>query len=66
MTSLFRLAIIPALVSAPLFAGAAEGAGALRIPFGFTENRGQGAPAVRYIANGADMKAWFESTGFVA
>ena len=66
MTSLFRLAIIPALVSASLFAEAAGGAGALRIPFGFTQNRGQAEPAVRYIASGADMKAWFESTGFVA
>ncbi len=65
MNSLFRLATVAALVCAPLFAGPAESSGTPRIPFGFAENRGQAAGEIRYIATGADMKAWFESAGFV-
>jgi hypothetical protein len=65
MNSPFRLAVTVALASAHVFAAPAEGAGTPRIPFGFVENRGQVAAAVRYIATGADMKACFESTGFV-
>jgi hypothetical protein len=65
MKSLFRFAVSVSLVWAPAFAGPAGGAGAPRIPFGFVENRGEAAPAVRFIATGDDMKAWFESNGLV-
>src|SRR5579883_1882433 len=60
-----RLATLAVLVSSPLCAVPAESAGAPRIPFGFTENSGQAAAEVRYIATGADMKAWFECKGFL-
>lgn len=60
-----RLAVVFSLASVALFAAPPESAGTLRIPFGFTENRGQAAAEIRYIAAGADMKAWFESTGLI-
>ncbi|HWD98332.1 MAG TPA: hypothetical protein VG345_04830, partial [Bryobacteraceae bacterium] len=65
MKSLFHLAVTFGLVWAPTFAAPAGGAGAPRIPFGFVENRGEADAAVRFIATGADMKAWFERDGVV-
>lgn len=36
-----------------------------RIPFIFVENRGQTNPGVRYIGEGAELKAWFLDNGVV-
>jgi hypothetical protein len=65
MKSLFRLAATFGLIWTPAFAGPAGAAGAPRIPFGFVENRGETDAAVRFIANGDDMKAWFQTDGIV-
>ncbi len=48
-----------------LAAEAGATAGNPRMPFWFVENRGQFDPAVRYMGNGPDFKAWFQDQAVI-
>lgn len=58
--SFISVAVSPALPknSTPTSAG-------LNLPFAFVENQGQTDPAVRYVGNGPEFKAWFRKDGVI-
>src|SRR5690349_22635632 len=57
--SFVSLFILRSLASTGPAAAALAGAGSPELPFAFVQNTGQYEPAVRYIGNGPEFKAWF-------